>query len=74
MLIYGKKHFAIEGIMRGVVIFLFSCDDLSVPIDLCYLSFTRDLYVKAETSVTETRHWPLNGTETPRPTFFIYLR
>lgn len=69
-----KKHFAIEGIMRGVVIFLFSCDDLSVPIDLCYLSFTRDLYVKAETSVTETRHWPLNGTETPRPTFFIYFR
>lgn len=36
--------------------------------------FTRDLHVKAETSVTETRHWPLNGTETPRPTFFIYLR
>lgn len=67
--LWEKKHFAIEGIMRGVVIFR-----LSAPIDLCYLSFTRDLYVKAETSVTETRHWPLNGTETPRPTFFIYLR
>lgn len=37
-----KNHFAIEGIMRGVVIFLFSCVDLSVPINLCYLSFISD--------------------------------